>query len=338
LCCKDYPETFTTQRKLSLANKTIEMKFCFNVLKEFKKNKYRHQMYAFLQPVDPISLNIPDYFQIIQHPMDLSTIENKLLNDEYKSPLQFKDDVLLMFNNCYTYNPPSLPIYSMAKQMEKVFQDMWATRPTETNTSNAATSKKSKSPPPKKARKSIDNNNMNDDKIAELERTIHNIRQQVESMKKTAKKPPVKRKRTPVKRVVHHSSDEEEEEEEEDKSPPQQQEIIYTYKQKMALSERINRLNIDELNGVVEIIQNSMPNLKGNGDNEIELDMDKLDTNTLCQLHNFIFPNQPIGLSNTNKKQKRQHYTENATNRKIRQLENTLKKFESQKKKRNDGK
>ena len=32
----------------------------------------------FLQPVDPVALNIPDYFRIIKHPMDLGTVRSKV--------------------------------------------------------------------------------------------------------------------------------------------------------------------------------------------------------------------------------------------------------------------
>jgi len=39
----------------------------------------------FLQPVDPIYLGIPDYYKIIQNPIDLSTIEKKLRNNLYSS-------------------------------------------------------------------------------------------------------------------------------------------------------------------------------------------------------------------------------------------------------------
>ncbi|CAF4535230.1 unnamed protein product, partial [Rotaria sp. Silwood2] len=42
---------------------------------------------AFRQPVDPVALNIPDYPMIIKHPMDISTMHNKLLRGEYKDPL-----------------------------------------------------------------------------------------------------------------------------------------------------------------------------------------------------------------------------------------------------------
>lgn len=274
---KDYPETFTTQRKLSLANKTSEMKFCFSVLKEFKKNKYRHQMYAFLQPVDPIALNIPDYFTIIKNPMDLSTIENKLLNDEYKSSGEFKTDVLLMFNNCYLYNPPTLPIYSMAKEMEKIFLDKWEQKPKEDikkarkPSLKKPTIKEVESEEDEEEEESEDEEKDKDDKIAQLERSLKSIKQQVESMKKTTPKktvikkaptPPVKRKRLPKKKAVRpakYSSSSEDEAEEE--TAPKQR-MTYTFEQKMKLSNRINGLNPDELNGVVEIIQNSI-NIKG---------------------------------------------------------------------------
>ena len=61
--------------------------------------------------------------------------------------------------------------------------------------------------------------------------------------------------------------------------------------------------------------------------------MEQLDTNTLYQLHNFIFPDQPIPLTKQRntlkpKKSKREHYSEKAANKKIHELEKTLRKFE----------
>ncbi|CAF3297487.1 unnamed protein product [Rotaria sp. Silwood2] len=48
--------------------------------------------YPFRQPVDPVALNILDYPTIVKHPIDISTMHNKLLRGEYKNPLQFCDD------------------------------------------------------------------------------------------------------------------------------------------------------------------------------------------------------------------------------------------------------
>lgn len=101
-------------------------------MKELKKNKYRDINFPFLRPVDVVALNIPDYVDIVKHPMDLSTIEKKLNDKDYAEPEEFEQDIRLMFNNCYLYNPPTLPVHKIAKQLEKVFDDKWAQRPPKT--------------------------------------------------------------------------------------------------------------------------------------------------------------------------------------------------------------
>ncbi|KAJ3613285.1 hypothetical protein NHX12_019535 [Muraenolepis orangiensis] len=48
---------------------------------------------------------IPDYYEVIQRPIALSIIREKVNNCEYKTPAQYIEDVDLMFSNCLQYNP-----------------------------------------------------------------------------------------------------------------------------------------------------------------------------------------------------------------------------------------
>lgn len=48
---------------------------------------------------------VPDYYDIIQKPIALSTIREKVNNCEYQSAADFVSDVELMFANCLEYNP-----------------------------------------------------------------------------------------------------------------------------------------------------------------------------------------------------------------------------------------
>ncbi|KAI8366349.1 Bromodomain-containing protein [Choanephora cucurbitarum] len=268
---KDYPETYTTQKKRQMS---AEMKFCLQTLRELKKAKYRSISYPFLQPVDYVALNIPDYPTIVKQPMDLSTIERKLMNHEYANADMFESDITLMFNNCYLYNPPTLPIYKMAKDYEKVFQQKWNEKPIEEK---------------QKEDESEEENDDRDSRIAELERHIASISEQIASIKSAKKTQKPVRRRTPAKRKKPEPKKRSDEEEE------------FTFEQKKDLSEMINELTGDKLDTVVSIIQSSMPNLQGNGQQEIELDIDALDIQTLRRLYEFVNPKVKI----TKKKTKR---------------------------------
>ncbi|KAK3871156.1 hypothetical protein Pcinc_023010 [Petrolisthes cinctipes] len=65
----------------------------------------------FRQPVDPQTLGIPDYFDIIKKPMDLSTIKRKLDTGQYTDPWDYVDDVWLMFDNAWIYNRKTSRVY-----------------------------------------------------------------------------------------------------------------------------------------------------------------------------------------------------------------------------------
>ncbi|KAI6007732.1 hypothetical protein F5J12DRAFT_830397 [Pisolithus orientalis] len=57
---------------------------------------------AFLKPVS--RAEVPDYHEVISNPMDLQTMLKKVKQKHYKSKREFKDDLDLMWSNCFTYN------------------------------------------------------------------------------------------------------------------------------------------------------------------------------------------------------------------------------------------
>jgi bromodomain-containing factor 1 len=281
-------------------------------------------------------MNLPDYTAIVKEPMDLSTIEKKLLNDEYDDPEAFESDMTLMFNNCYLYNPPTLPIYTMAKDLEKVFRNKWAQKPAEHRRVAQKRPSQSQSVGLQK-RRSIDVDNDDDEdeddevdlvddsdqKIAELERSIKNIVEEIQSIKSSKKSTtptvaPVPKRRgrgpnknpTKKRRVAKRSNSSDE-----DVANSE-----FTFEQKKRLSEMINNLTGDDLNTVVDIIQTSMPHLGDDEQGEIVLDIDALNKDTLRKLSDFV-----THKSSAKNKKHRLHYI--AKEKRIEQLEQTLEKF-----------
>ncbi|XP_061605507.1 CREB binding protein b isoform X3 [Phyllopteryx taeniolatus] len=76
----------------------------------------------FRQPVDPLLLDIPDYFDIVKNPIDLSTIKRKLDTGQYQEPWQYVDDVWLMFNNAWLYNRKTSRVYKNCTKLAEVFE------------------------------------------------------------------------------------------------------------------------------------------------------------------------------------------------------------------------
>lgn len=79
-----------------------------------------------------MALNIPSYPDVVKYPMDLGTIRSKLEQGLYPIPpyAAFEADVRLIFANCYVFNPPGTSVYTFGRQLEGVFEDKWAARPT----------------------------------------------------------------------------------------------------------------------------------------------------------------------------------------------------------------
>ena len=78
----------------------------------------------FLEPVDTVAMQLPDYFEIIKKPMDLGTVKSKLQRNDYKEPVQVLRDILQCFNNAIEYNPASEPAHKMAIAMHTSFTSL----------------------------------------------------------------------------------------------------------------------------------------------------------------------------------------------------------------------
>ena len=98
------------------------MKQCETLLKRLMSHQFG---WVFNTPVDVAKLNIPDYFTVIQHPMDLGTVKSKITSGSYLNPMEFFADVRLTFTNAMTYNPPGNDVHVMADTLNKFFEVRW---------------------------------------------------------------------------------------------------------------------------------------------------------------------------------------------------------------------
>ena len=81
-----------------------------------------NQSWIFHEPVDPVKLNIPDYFDVVKSPMDFGTIKKKLNNNFYSSADELLSDFELVFSNCKLYNPPESEVTNMCNQVLALYQ------------------------------------------------------------------------------------------------------------------------------------------------------------------------------------------------------------------------
>jgi hypothetical protein len=79
----------------------------------------------FLYPVDVEGLGLEDYYDVVQEPMDLGTVEQKLKNHEYFSVNAFAADVKKIWNNAFRYNAKGSEIYKMTSEMSSYFEKLF---------------------------------------------------------------------------------------------------------------------------------------------------------------------------------------------------------------------
>jgi hypothetical protein len=97
---------------------------CYAVLLEIMRQE---MAFPFTQPVDPVALRVPDYFDIIKVPMDLGTIKKRLEDGTYYTTAQqFAEHVRLVWANAFQYNQPQSDICYMAQVLSQLFETRFA--------------------------------------------------------------------------------------------------------------------------------------------------------------------------------------------------------------------
>ncbi|RLV90835.1 Bromodomain-containing factor 1 [Spathaspora sp. JA1] len=273
-----------------------ELRFCNQTIKEIMSKKHYNYNFPFLSPVDTVSLNIPNYTEIVKEPMDLGTIQTKLANNQYENGDEFEHDVRLVFKNCYIFNPEGTDVNMMGHRLESVFDKKWANRPVPEPT------------PPPSAEASDDDASddeydddveINEEMLSEipaiqfLENQLIRMKKELDEMKKEHLKrlreqQAARRKKRQQKKATKGKRGKSSK----DHVPPPPPKIILppapvvTYEMKKQVSEIVPNLSDKKLQALIKIIKDDV---EISNEDEVELDMDQLEDRTVLKLYDFLF-------------------------------------------------
>uniref|UniRef100_A0A2P2LHH6 Transcription factor GTE4 n=1 Tax=Rhizophora mucronata TaxID=61149 RepID=A0A2P2LHH6_RHIMU len=233
-----------------------------------KVMKHKHG-WVFNAPVDAKTLGLHDYFTIITHPMDLGTVKTRLNKNWYKSPEEFAEDVRLTFHNALRYNPKGQDVHIMAEQLLKIFEDRWAIIKSDYDREMRFASSFNvnfPTPTPRKAtvlsfppldmRRILER--------SELTYAHFDMRPKAISTTPSGRTPAPKKPKA---------------------KDPNKRDMTYEEKQK--LSTNLQSLPSEKLDNIVQIIKKRNSALSQH-DDEIEVDIDSVDAETLWELDRFV--------------------------------------------------
>lgn len=108
---------------------------CKTIVRHLFSKRYKHLAWIFYDPIEPEVLGLSDYNQIVKEPMDLTTVKYRLNSNFYLNAVDFAHDIRLIFYNTYLYTRPGHLCYDMAKELQLVFEQMYAKVPLSQNDS-----------------------------------------------------------------------------------------------------------------------------------------------------------------------------------------------------------
>ena len=63
---------------------------------------------------------------LLQRPMDLGSVAQKLQKDRYRSLTDVRADINLIWRNCQTFNEPGSDVHEESKELASVFDRLWS--------------------------------------------------------------------------------------------------------------------------------------------------------------------------------------------------------------------
>ncbi|CAN4115274.1 unnamed protein product [Withania somnifera] len=115
-----------SRRETAAAKRMQELMRQFGtILRQITQHKWA---WPFMQPVDVEGLGLHDYYEIIDRPMDFSTIKNQMEATDsagYKHVSEICADVRLVFKNAMKYNDETSDVHLMAKTLLEKFEEKW---------------------------------------------------------------------------------------------------------------------------------------------------------------------------------------------------------------------
>ncbi|KAM3287069.1 transcription factor GTE4 isoform X1 [Capsicum chacoense] len=255
---------------------------CTELLQRLMNHKFG---WVFNEPVNVKALGLHDYLDIIKHPMDFGTIKTRLSQNWYNSPKEFAEDIRLVFDNAKTYNPKGQDVHIMAEELSRIFEDRWAAIEAKFNpewryqmyrdaglpTPTPTPTPRKRGRPPSFVREPVPYRVLAHTPQAKTFERSESITGAADPRKKKPSKysqvgrPPVLKKpkaKDPNKRVM-------------------------TYDEKQKLSTNLESLPQEKLEAVIQIIKKRSSALSQNNE-EIEVDIDNVDTETLWELDRFV--------------------------------------------------
>ncbi|KAJ6909406.1 hypothetical protein NC652_020404 [Populus alba x Populus x berolinensis] len=115
-----------SKREAAAAKRMQELMRQFGtILRQITQHKWA---WPFMQPVDVKGLGLHDYYEVIDKPMDFSTIKNQMEAKDgtgYKNVREICADVRLVFKNAMKYNDERSDVHVMAKTLLGKFEEKW---------------------------------------------------------------------------------------------------------------------------------------------------------------------------------------------------------------------
>jgi hypothetical protein len=313
-----HPKNLTYPNPNSNSNMNMNsasMKACKEILTKLRK----HKNGWFNEPVDVVGMGLHDYHDIIKQPMDLGTVKSRLARNHYQSTSDFAADVRLTFTNALTYNPKGHLVYSMAEQLLARFEDLF--RPLGERIERPEEEKRIFDAAAEEDLQASDNDNsmriaaekserVVEDRVSDHSdqfRGVQGLSSNPVRAHSPVKSAPVKTTKLPKPKA----------------KDPNKREMSLEEKHKLGIG--LQSLPPEKMEQVVQIIRKRNGHLKQDGD-EIELDIEAVDTETLWELDRLV-----TNWKKMVSKIKRQALMGNNITR-----NNGVQRFNSLKKKKND--